>query len=234
VDGTDQTLSVMLGKNDGTFAPAVLVSLASKPTQFVLADVDGDGHPDLLVPDSAADTLDIYLNDGHGGFAAPLPTAAGDRPFSIAGADLDGDGDVDLVVGDHDDSMSVLLNDGHGGFSVTGYSTGGVSPAHLYLGTMMTASVFISATDGADDAGAYFQGNGDGTFQAAVLNDGGNCATTICATATPVTTGQGGGGTSKPGKKPVVTTPASGGGGDFGFFGLMLIGLAGLIRRFAR
>lgn len=229
VDGADDALSVMFGRNDGSFAPPVLVPLASKPTQFVLADIDGDGHPDLLVPDAAAGTLDVYLNDGHGGFAAATPKAAGSRPLSIAGADLDGNGHVDLVVGNGDDSLSVLLNDGHGNFSVTHYGTDGVNPDHLYLGTMLASPVFISVTDAADDAGAYFQGNGDGTFQPAILNSGGDCATTICATATPVTSGT----TSKPGK-PAATAPASGGGGDLGLFSLILLGLAGFIRRLAR
>lgn len=238
VDGPDYSLSVMFGKSDGTFTAPVLVPLASKPTQFVLADVDGDGHPDLLVPDAAAGTLDLYTNDGHGGFAvAPMPVAAGSHPFSIAGGDLDGDGHVDLVVGDSDDSLSVLLNDGHGTFVVSNYSTSGVHPDHLYLGMLAGSAIFISATNAADNAGAFFQGNGDGTFQPAVLNSGGDCAMTICATATPVTTTQGSSGssgrTSKP-SKPAAAVPASAGGGDIGLLSLMLLGIAALRRRFAR
>ena len=234
VDSTDGTLSIMFGQSDGTFAPPVVVSLASKPTQFVFADADGDGHPDLLVPD-AAGTLDVYINDGHGGFAAHTAIPVGTRPFSIAGADLDGDGKADLVVGSDDDSVSVLLNDGHGGFTLKNtYSTGGVRPDHVYLGRMIDGPVFISVTDAADDAGAYFQGKGDGSFEPAVLNDGGNCATTICATAIPTTSGSGSTTTPKPKPKPVVAMPASGGGGDLGLPSLVLLGIAALRRRFAR
>ncbi len=65
----------------------------------VFAEVDGDGHPDLLVSFSGLGVR-VYLNDGAGRFReAPAPELrANTGSTSLALADVDGDGDLDLYV----------------------------------------------------------------------------------------------------------------------------------------
>jgi hypothetical protein len=95
------------------------------------ADLNHDGHLDILMPDTAighwnSSQLSVLLGDGKCGFhAAPgSPFPAGAVPWSAAIGDLNADGNPDLVVAPygpqvHDPksiSVSVLLGDGKGGF----------------------------------------------------------------------------------------------------------------------
>ncbi|HEY4111158.1 VCBS repeat-containing protein [Puia sp.] len=101
----------------------------------VFADVNGDGHPDLVVvsggnelPDGSAGLVDrVYLNDGHGHFrkGPVLPGVPANKAVVVA-ADLDHDGDIDLFIGGSSyygrigetPVSGLLLNDGKGNFTV--------------------------------------------------------------------------------------------------------------------
>ena len=77
-----------------------------------IADLDGDGDPDLAFVDGdrwldgPADSpsgrgIVVYLNDGRGSFAKPDASTGLEEPFQgmgIATGDVDGDGDLDLLV----------------------------------------------------------------------------------------------------------------------------------------
>jgi hypothetical protein len=98
-----------------------------------LADVNGDGSPDLVVGGSeerGANASQVLLNDGHGRFTffETLPATIGppNNAFVIdmKAADINGDGAIDLVFGETlndpwyiGTTIQVLLNDGHGGFA---------------------------------------------------------------------------------------------------------------------
>lgn len=76
------------------------------PRQFstgcALADVDGDGHLDLLVNSLGGGTR-LFLNDGKGRFAEKTPSGLVRRygATSMALADVNGDGDLDLYVANY-------------------------------------------------------------------------------------------------------------------------------------
>jgi hypothetical protein len=79
-----------------------------------IADVDGDGHNDVILVDRAAHSLVVWRQDPvqRGVFLPPgtytLP--AGTGGFNIVVADLDGDGRVDLVTGGSS-AVAVFLQD---------------------------------------------------------------------------------------------------------------------------
>jgi hypothetical protein len=125
-------IAVLLGDGRGAFSPAPESPFAAGPGPYpaALGDVDGDGHLDVVVPDSGtgqysrehgslARTVVVLLGDGRGGFHlapySPINVIAG--PYFATLADLDGDARLDLVVA-HDDtsSITILLNDGEKGF----------------------------------------------------------------------------------------------------------------------
>lgn len=115
--------AVVLGWHDLT-AKSGLAGLESHCATVSFADLDGDGAPDLVLPDTGV--VRIYRNDGAGHFALWSTTpVAKIAPFeticATAIADLDGDGRRDIAVSvDHNaltTGVAVLFNDGDGAFT---------------------------------------------------------------------------------------------------------------------
>ena len=67
---TDNTVSILLGKGDGTFTAATTpaVPAGTEPTSIAVADLNVDGRPDLVVADKTENSVSILLNLGGGLF----------------------------------------------------------------------------------------------------------------------------------------------------------------------
>ncbi len=115
VSGTGgESGQLFLGRPDGSYVAAPdqpwSAATESDDVNAAFVDVDGDGHPDLVVVTGGVEhpegdpLLDdrVYLNDGHGRFTLAPPgtiPAAGESKKAIATADFDGDGRTDLFIG---------------------------------------------------------------------------------------------------------------------------------------
>jgi hypothetical protein len=95
-----------------------MLPVDSEPTvALAFGDVDGDGHPDLVLGMNGLQKQ-LYLNDGSGFFRNASGRLPEDRDFTFALAlgDVDGDGDLDLLLGnEYQDRL--YLNDGSGDFT---------------------------------------------------------------------------------------------------------------------
>ncbi|HKS29862.1 MAG TPA: VCBS repeat-containing protein [Pyrinomonadaceae bacterium] len=124
----DNSVSVLLGDGRGSFKPAngSPFAVGRAPYPHAVADVNGDGKPDIAAPNVGGNSVTVLLGDGRGGFSAATgsPYAVAQRPYNLAIGDVSGDGKPDIVT-THDDInlISTLLGDGRGGFSPAPAST---------------------------------------------------------------------------------------------------------------
>jgi hypothetical protein len=116
------SISVLLGRPDGTLAPAVNLPVGvtggSNPFSVAIADFNGDGNNDVAVPDNISGMMFVRLGHGDGTFDAEVPYGiGGTQSFIVIAHDVNLDGKADLVVADRSsDTVSVLLGHGDGTF----------------------------------------------------------------------------------------------------------------------
>ena len=80
------------------------------PYSMIAADLNGDGHPDLIVGYVDAPGV-IYYNDGTGKHFGAHPFGDGKGAiYGMASADLDGDGRLDLVAARIDAPSFILFS----------------------------------------------------------------------------------------------------------------------------
>jgi hypothetical protein len=137
----DQNLNTVPLASTGTAAlsylPKVNYTVGSTPAEDRVADLNGDGKPDLVIENSASNTVSVLIGNGDGTLKAAVNYATGTDPWSLAIGDVNGDGKPDLVICDETAStISVLLGNGDGTFQAhVDYTTGaGTSPESMRLG----------------------------------------------------------------------------------------------------
>src|SRR5262249_42529876 len=112
-------VGVMLGNGDGSFqSPRGFASGGPLARTPAIADFNGDGIPDMAVPNAGLNgKLGVLLGNPDGTFQDPgnLNTAFGAK--SVATGDMNGDGVPDLVVANGVSSnLLVFLGNGDGTF----------------------------------------------------------------------------------------------------------------------
>jgi hypothetical protein len=137
---------VLLGNGDGTFQPAATYSsgggsISPFSSLLTVADVNGDGKPDLIVENSQCcsvlgGVLGVLLGNGDGTFqkVVTYKSRAGGNGTSVAVADVNGDRKLDVVATDQCASsncfnkglVEVLLGNGDGALQTAQtYDSGG-------------------------------------------------------------------------------------------------------------
>ncbi|HYJ33107.1 MAG TPA: VCBS repeat-containing protein, partial [Candidatus Binatia bacterium] len=112
----DFSVTVSLGRGDGTFRSGITKTLATQPTDVSLVDLDGDGDREVVV-------LHLSAMPGVGSLAWQSVSLGGEamvpgsNPGSFsAPADLNGDGKPDLATCPYPaTALSILLGNGAGG-----------------------------------------------------------------------------------------------------------------------
>lgn len=172
-------VGVLLGNGDGTFQAAVIYGSGGGPaSSLAVADVNGDGKPDLLVANWFSNAVGVLLGNGDGSFQPAVSYGSGGGlADSVAVADVNGDGKPDLVVGNYTSAtVGVLLGNGDATFhpAVT-YGSGGVIPLWVAVADVngdgkpdLLVANFWASFQNPNPAVGVLLGNGDGTFQSAV------------------------------------------------------------------
>jgi hypothetical protein len=124
------TFTAMLGNGDGTFRVTQAVTYAGGSSVVAVADLDGDGQPDLVVtvgdPEPAGTPslsgVVVFPDNGDGTFGPPQLAAAGsgDLPGSLLVADVNRDGRPDLFFYEPFFGTRLLLGQGGGRFQDLG------------------------------------------------------------------------------------------------------------------
>ncbi|HEU4402022.1 MAG TPA: VCBS repeat-containing protein [Candidatus Polarisedimenticolia bacterium] len=171
---TRDTVSVLLGRNDGTFGPPIPLPPGVRPQAIVVGDFNGDGHQDLALSNAPVNDclpyptcppppngyVSILLGAGDGTFGSPKQFGVGEAPVSMAIGDFNRDGHEDLVVAD-----GVLLGLGDGTFGAEARLTVGDGPDSVAVGDFDGDGYqdLVVANGGSADVSVLL-GRGDGTF----------------------------------------------------------------------
>ncbi len=161
-DTAADKLCVLLNEGNGTLLTDVVnhefwdapVGLWVSPEEIAFADLDNDGHLEIVVTNEGSSNINVPGNvtviedvaEIQASIAYPVP---GFFPRSMALSDMNGDAYIDVVVAGSELSsqsspgwVGVLLNEADGTFGAPGnYLTGGILPL----------SVALSDLDGDDD-----------------------------------------------------------------------------------
>ncbi len=164
----DETVSILLGNGDGTFAPARNVFVGGEPRGIAVLDADGDGDVDIAATSFALGRVSVLENDGTGVFSegAVFGTESGER--AIAAGDMNDDGLLDLVVGELTaQQVRVWTNDGDGSFTSMGARASGGEVWMLVLGDVdgnRTEDVVV--VNSQTNNGGVLMGDGNGRLEA--------------------------------------------------------------------
>ncbi len=181
---SSNTVSVLLGNGDGTFAgaPGSPFAVGAQPRSVVIADFNGDGKLDFAVADSGDNTIATFQGNGDGTFTPfprspfalpllmrePVAMVTGNfRNISNGGADI-------AVVNELSNNVAILEATGDNTFDGTfTVATGspfavGTLPIAIAAGDLNSDGVpDLAVVNSTDSTISVFINNGDATFAAA-------------------------------------------------------------------
>ncbi|RXF67746.1 FG-GAP-like repeat-containing protein [Arcticibacter tournemirensis] len=121
-DQLDNTVSVLLNQTNGaeitssSFSTRLKLAVGVKPTVVCVADIDGDGLPDIMASNNSSHTVSVIKNNSSSGlltqdsFSAKSDFATTEYGTSLKSADMDGDGRTDIVWASYMASIIILRN----------------------------------------------------------------------------------------------------------------------------
>ncbi|MCE9594811.1 MAG: VCBS repeat-containing protein [Planctomycetes bacterium] len=130
-------ITVLLGSPSGAFTALPSTGVPFSCTSAVVADVDGNGDPDVVATSNAPTgpyPQYVLLGDGHGGLTPAAPFHSfGHRLIDVELGDLDGNGTVDAagIAGTASNLIDVFKGNGAGGFGLPTSVFAGNAPVDL-------------------------------------------------------------------------------------------------------
>jgi FG-GAP-like repeat len=173
----DQTISVLLGDGQGNFTPAPgsPFPCGKGPNDIAVADMNGDGNPDLVIANTGTPYITVLLGDGLGGFQpsphSPFSTQSNPHVHGVAVGNFMGDGKPAVVTDSWGrDEIWLIPSDGQGNLILPGK----VFPADLHSDQGVRAADFnkdgnldvVTTSQSAQGVGLLL-GDGRGGFRRA-------------------------------------------------------------------
>jgi VCBS repeat protein/centrosomal CEP192-like protein len=190
-------VSILINNGDGTFKSPANYSISGNVQALAAADLNADGHLDLVVPTGGSSAgVSVLRGNGDGTFANPVVYASNLLSIystSIAVADFNGDGKLDVALTNSvgpTNAVAIVLGNGDGTFQ---------NPPLLYISGLLPAGVVTLDV------------NGDGKPDLAVA--GGYGVTSYFSLTTLINRGDGS--FANPVSFPVLQFPYSAVTGDF-------------------
>ncbi len=165
-------LLIALGNGNGTFGAVRTFesgATSSGNVHVAIGDLNKDGNLDAFIANRFDPTVAVVFGDGVGGFSSPTTFSSGTYGASAEIFDVNNDHNLDLIFADTGGNHFVKLGNGDGTFRSTQTRSSGYNGWRLGLADVTGDGIIDMITKG-----AYFRGNGDGSFQAAIAISGMN------------------------------------------------------------
>ncbi|CAF4175866.1 unnamed protein product [Adineta steineri] len=106
-------IGILLNAGNGKFLNQTIYSTGhySEPRSVVVADINCDNKPDIIVANSNKENIGIFLNFGNGTFQPQRTYATGvsTKPWSVTVGDVNDDNKPDIVFSDITNDQIVIL-----------------------------------------------------------------------------------------------------------------------------
>ena len=178
-NSADNTVSVLLGNGDGTFATQVTyptgvgpVSIATGEFNNATTAPNNNDYLDMAVANKTANTISILLSNGDGTFQPKTDIPAGSAPVSVVSAnfhDAEVSNEYDLAVANQgDNTIAIYTGNGDGTFktpAIIQLPTGFEPSSLAALDLNADGHIDLVVADESNNSVSVFLGNGNGTFQ---------------------------------------------------------------------
>jgi hypothetical protein len=164
---SSDSLSLLLGREDGSFQDTTTLKVGNMPRAVVTADFNGDKKLDIALANAGSEEVAILIGKGDGTFQPGDSYPTHRSPLSLIISDFNKDGKADLAAALKSDAVDIFLGNGNGTFKR--------GPALEVQDTPTSIAAADYNQDGIVDMAianngamsnniSVFKGHGDGTF----------------------------------------------------------------------
>lgn len=145
--------------------PTATYPVGNGPVGLVIADVNGDGKPDIICANNEDSTLTVLTNNGYGVFGSNTTFSAGSGPYGMIAVNIKGGSPALVFANFNGETLTVLTNNGSGVFATNATLTVGANPSWVVAADIYGngSQALISANDGAGTI-SILTNNGFGVF----------------------------------------------------------------------